>query len=127
MNRDDVPLFDVPDDAWLIPPPPEDLTRGGRRKRLVARRIVAGVHPLGRPVMLHPDASRDPDNRSDGPRCGGCMFRKLLEHHNRVYPKCWWPGVEQYPHPRDTHCDSSDIRAWWPACQQFRLNDSSRR
>jgi hypothetical protein len=42
----------------------------------------------------------------------------------RTYPKCWYPGrgggvADEYPHPRDTHCESSDIRKWWPACREF--------
>lgn len=116
------PLFDIPDDAWVVPPPKEELTRGERRQRLVATRIAAGVHPLGRPVLLHPDASRDPEDRG-GPRCGGCEFRQLVEYHNRKWPKCWYPGA--FPHPRDTHCESSDIRAWWPACKEFRPEGQS--
>lgn len=114
----ELPLFEVPDDAWVIPPPKEELTRGERRKRLIASRIGTGVHPLGRPVLLHPDVSRDPKDRS-GPRCGDCKFRQLVEYHDRKWPKCWYPSVEEYPHPRDTNCESSDIRAWWPACRDF--------
>jgi hypothetical protein len=116
-------LFEIPASAYLITPPHDPLTRGQRRKRLVAERIATGVHPLGRPVLLHPDASRDPENRDDGPRCGGCAFRVLLTHHDRSYPKCWYPDLDAYPHPRDTHCESSDIRAWWPACREFRPKD----
>jgi hypothetical protein len=117
-------LFEVPDDAWVIPPPKEELTRGERRKRLVASRISFGVHPLGRPVLLHPDASRDPDDHETGPRCGGCEYRVIVEHNTRSYPKCWYPGrgggvAVEYPHPRDTGCESSDIRKWWPACAQY--------
>jgi hypothetical protein len=109
-------LFDVPPEAYVIPPEPEELTRGERRKRLVATRIATGIHPLGRPVLLHADANRDPEDRATGPRCGTCVFRVLLSHHDKTYPKCWYPSTTSYPHPRDTHSDSSDIRAWWPAC-----------
>lgn len=116
-------LFDVPDDAYVIPPPKEELTRGERRARLVAARIATGIHPLGRPVLLHPEASRDPDDRDTGPRCGGCVFRQLVEFHNRKWPKCWYPDVDAFPHPRDTHCESSDIRKWWPACRDYRAEE----
>ena len=68
------PLFEVPDSAWVLPPPKEELTRGERRKRLVETRIRSGIHPLGRPVLLHADASRDPDERA-GPRCGDRVAR----------------------------------------------------
>jgi hypothetical protein len=27
--------------------------------------------------------------------------------------------ASEYVHPRDTHCESSDIRAWWPACRDY--------
>ncbi len=108
-----------PDPEHLIPPPPPVLSRGERRQRLVATRIASGVHPLGKPVFLHPDACRDPTDHDTGPRCGSCRFRQLLEYHNRTYPKCWFPGVGKFPHPRDTHCESSDIRRWWPACAQY--------
>jgi len=121
----DIPLFEVPEDAWVIPPPKEELTRGERRKRLVDTRIATGIHPLGRPVMLHPEASRDPENRATGPRCGDCVFRQLVHYHDRAWPKCWYPDIESYPHPRDTNCESSDIRAWWPACRDFRPEEES--
>jgi hypothetical protein len=118
-------LFEVPDDAWVIPPPKEELTRGERRKRLVDTRIANGVHPLGRPVLLHPDASRDPENRTDGPRCGGCVFRQQVRYHDRTWPKCWYPDVDEFPHPRDTHCESSDIRKWWPACRDYQPKEDA--
>jgi hypothetical protein len=120
---DEPVLFEVPDDAWVLPPPKEELTRGEKRKRLVAGRIATGVHPLGRPVLLHPESSRDPEDRS-GPRCGGCVFRQLVGHHDKTYPKCWYPSVEEYPHPRDTGCESSDIRAWWPACRDYQPREN---
>lgn len=119
MSTGDPALFEVPDDAWVIPPPGGELTRAERRKRLIAGRIAAGVHPLGRPVLLHRDAIRDLEGES-GPRCGSCLFRQQVRHHNRTYPKCWYPNIEEYPHVRDTHSESSDIRAWWPACRDYR-------
>lgn len=116
----DEALFDVPAEAYLVPPEPENLTRGEKRKRLVAKRIANGEHPLGRPVYLHPDASREGTFfDGQGPRCGGCKFRVIVEHNTRSYPKCWYPDVDSYPHPRDSGCESSDIRRWWPACRQY--------
>ncbi len=103
----------------LVPPVPPVLTRGERRRRLVATRIATGVHPLGRPVLLHQEACRDPGDHESGLRCGTCRFRQLLTYHNRTYAKCHYPDLEKFPHPRDTHCESSDIRAWWPACAQY--------
>lgn len=112
-------LFELPEDAYLIPPPEEHLTRGQRRQRLVAERIACGVHPLGRPVLLHAAASCDPEDRETGPRCGTCVFRVLVEGNNRTYPKCRYGEG----HPRDTHCESSDIRKWWPACRQYQEDE----
>lgn len=108
-------LFDVPDDAYVIPPPAEDLSNTERRHRLIATRIANGEHPLGRPVMLHAEASRDPDDRETGLRCGTCKFRVLVHYHDKAYPKCWFGDS----HPRESHSASSDIRKWWPACLQY--------
>ncbi|MCX8559803.1 hypothetical protein OS122_02675 [Mycolicibacterium mucogenicum] len=111
-------LFDLPAE-YVPPPPPEQLSRGERRKRLVESRIARGEHPLGR-FRLHPDA---PVARGAGVglRCATCRFRVLLEHHNRTYPKCHFPVRigERDTYPRDTNCESSDIRAWWPACTDY--------
>lgn len=111
-------LFDVPADAYLIPPPAEKLSRGQARRRLVYTRIATGEHPLGKGIRLHPDAARDISDNRDGLRCGMCRYRVLTRHHDKTYPKCRFPvefgGVPTYP--RDTGSESSDIRAWWPAC-----------
>lgn len=111
-------LFDVPDDAYLIPPAPEKPARAERRNRLVANRIQTGWHPLGY-VLMHPDASKDRD--AGGPRCGGCRFRVVTSYHNKSYPKCRLPVQrgDTTTYPRDTGCESSDIRAWWPACVDY--------
>ena len=111
-------LFDLPDGAYVAPPPPEQLTRAQRRQRLVATRIAQGKHPLGY-VPLHPQASRQRDG--EGPTCGSCQFRTLIRHHDKTYPKCHLPTLidGKTTHPRDTGCESSDIRAWWPACRDY--------
>ena len=118
MPDDDIVLFNVPNEAYIVPPAAEVLSRTERRKRLVEKRIQQGLHPLGY-VRLHPDASKD--REGGGPRCGGCRFRVTLRHHDRTYPKCHLPadvgGKTTYP--RDTGCESSDIRRWWPACVDY--------
>lgn len=123
----DTALFDVADSVRTVPEPKEPLSRTAQHHRKVARRIGSGVHPLGHPICLHPDAPRDLDHQeskrstSDGPRCGSCKFRVLVEYHNRSWPKCHLPtvigGRETYP--RDTHSEASDIAAWWPACTSW--------
>lgn len=118
-------LFDVPADAYVIPPEPEQLTRGERRKRLVAKRIAQGVHPLGY-VRPYPDAAKFTPGTTDeciaeGLRCGDCVHRVLFSHHDHTYPKCHYPVTvgDRTTYPRETGCESSDIRAWWPACATF--------
>lgn len=105
-------LFDPPE-GWVPPEDrqPEDISHGERRRRLVERRIRDGIHPLGN-LSLHPAAARDRDG--EGLRCGSCIHRKVTDYHNRSYPKCMFGnGV------RATHGESSDIRAWWPACRDY--------
>ncbi|WP_166905952.1 hypothetical protein [Mycobacterium sp. DL440] len=111
-------LFEVPADAYLIPPEPEQLSRSEKRHRLIAKRIAQGMHPLGY-VRLHPDASKERDGV--GPRCGGCRFRVVTSYRDKTYPKCHFPTRrgDKTVHLRDTGCESSDIRAWWPACTDF--------
>jgi len=109
----DLALFDLPDGAQITPPPAEveSMTRGQRRRLLVAKRIAAGVHPLGY-VALHADAARDRDGQ--GLRCGACRWRQREEYHGRMYPKCQFgDGI------RVSACESSDIRGWWPACRDY--------
>lgn len=108
-------LFDLP--GTPAHPPPEPLTRGERRARTVEARIVVGQHPLaysGRYLPLHPDAPRTTDRSAPGVRCGSCRWRITHEHHGRTYPKCEFGGGI-----RVTGCESSDVRAWWPACHDY--------
>ena len=109
---EDLALFPEPP-GRIIPPEPEQLTAGEKMRRRQAARIVNGYHPLGEPLRLHPDASRDPEDRTGpGPRCGGCRWRELV--YGGI-PKCLW-GEQQV---RDTRSETSDVRAWWPACVDF--------
>lgn len=99
-------LFDLPDDS---PEPAGQTSRAERRRQLIAARIQAGWHPLGRNIRLHPDAAVGPDD--DGLHCGTCRFREIHRYHDKSYPKCvYGDGV------RVTHSETSDVRAWWPAC-----------
>ncbi|SIL73534.1 Uncharacterised protein [Mycobacteroides abscessus subsp. abscessus] len=110
-------LFDIPDDAYLIPPAAETLTRGERRKRLVQTRIMRGEHPLGKSIRLHEDAARE--RGGDGLTCGDCEYRVVT---GRGWPKCLMPLQvgERTVYPRETGSESSDVRAWWPACAGFK-------
>ncbi|WP_029899545.1 hypothetical protein [Nocardia brasiliensis] len=104
-------LFDLPAGTRPAEPTAEELTRGQKRARLVERRIACGAHPLGN-LALHPEAARG--REGDGLRCGSCRFRVLTTHHGRTYPKCMFgEGI------RVSACESSDIRAWWPACRDY--------
>lgn len=111
-----VGLFDLPEEARRQVES-EPLTRGERRAQLVARRIAARIHPLGN-LTLHADAATERDG--DGLRCGTCRHRETLEHHNRKYPKCTYGnGI------RVSGCESSDIRAWWPACRDYEAREEA--
>ena len=94
-------------------PEPEVLSRGERRQRLIATRIANGEHPLGRKLPLHADAARD--RTGDGLRCGTCGWRTLTQHNGKTYPKCYF-GLAGW---RVSGCESSDVRAWWPACVDY--------
>ena len=109
-------LFDLPPGAEV----PLD-----RARQLVAARIMAGQHPLsygGRRLPLHPDAPRSVDRSAPGPRCGTCKWRVLHHHHDKSYPKCeFGDGI------RVSHGESSDVRAWWPACHDYAMPESTNR
>jgi hypothetical protein len=141
--NDDLGLFPEPERA--AEPAAEPTTAGQRLRQRQANRIARGLHPLaygGAVIRLHPDASRDPTDRTGaGPRCGGCQHRWPVGGHARDYPKCvlgyartplpperirpggpthrvTWP-------PRATAAEASDVRAWWPACDQYEPRDSA--
>lgn len=116
---DEPGLFEVPPEAYVVPPPAEKLTAGQRRERLVQARIARGEHPLGR-IRIHAEAA--PGREGDGLRCSGCRFRVTVRGPSgRGWPKCRLPlvigGRETFP--RDTSSETSDIRAWWPACVDY--------
>jgi hypothetical protein len=122
-------LFEVDPDlvrAELLKPAGKSRTAQQHRK--VARRIGAGIHALGEPIRLHPDAPKDlhyeEARRSDstGPRCGSCVFRVLIGHHDKKWPKCHLPTVigGRETFPRVSHSESSDVAAWWPACTSWK-------
>jgi hypothetical protein len=119
-------LFDVDHDPRLVPVVKQKQSRTAAEHRKVARRIGAGVHPLGEPIRLHADAPRDLDwaeakrSMSDGPRCGSCVFRVQAR-----WPKCHLPTRvgDRDTYPRDTGSDTSDIAAWWPACTSYKKQE----
>jgi hypothetical protein len=144
---DQLGLFDEP--GRTADAPPETLTPGERLRRAQATKIRNGLHPLsgdgrGRAIIrLHPDASRDPDDRAGpGPRCGDCRFREQVHGGARSYPKCTIgttvtpspagdpPGsaagvITKYG-PRVTHGETTDVRAWWPACTDHEPTEETR-
>lgn len=116
-------LFEVPAEAYLIPPEPENLTPTEKFHRRIATRIATGLHPLGKAIPLHADAARE--RGGPGLKCGDCRYRENLRHHDKSYPKCRLPLMvgERPTYPRDTHSDASDVRAWWPACRDFQPHE----
>ncbi|MFD3594301.1 hypothetical protein ACFWU5_16380 [Nocardia sp. NPDC058640] len=110
-----------PPPGWTPPEAvvPEDLSRGEKRQRLVERRIRDGIHPLGY-IGLHKEAARE--SEGGGLRCGTCRHREVARYHSRSYPKCWINDGA-----RATHGESSDIRAWWPACTDYQPTEEKTR
>jgi hypothetical protein len=116
------PLFD--DDAFRVSVAVQ--TAGARLRERQAARIANGCHPLsinGVAIPLHPDTPRtayqgDP---REYPTCGTCAWRTLLDHHNRTYPKCLlgWDGRRVSTAPRYSAGEASDVRAWWPGCDDW--------
>jgi hypothetical protein len=135
-------LFPEPDRAAV--PAAEPTTAGQRMRDRQAARITRGLHPLsygGAVIPLHPDASRDLDDRTSGPRCGSCAHRAPVGGHARAYPKCMLgyaehpiPPEQQKPGgptrrvswpPRATGSEASDVRTWWPACVDHQPRESA--
>ncbi len=115
-------LFEIPDGARVEKPPPTPKTPGELMRARQADRLSRGIHPLSRPgwppIPLHKDAAPAADKTAPGLRCGGCKWREALGYHNRTYPKCLLPDSSGQP-DRATHSDTSDVRAWWPACNGY--------
>jgi hypothetical protein len=94
-------------------------------------RIALGIHPLecvATGLKLHPDAVRDPDDRTTGPRCGGCLYATPAGWHNRRYRKCsigMPPGGTLDDAPRAAHSEASDLRMWWPACRDYQPKETT--
>ena len=88
-----------------FPDPPAPETTGREKPRtkvkdLHARKIAAGIHPItGRKLA---------DN---GHTCGDCVHRILVSGGKRRYPKCDLTSMSS--------CESSDCRAWYPACTKW--------
>jgi hypothetical protein len=110
-------LFDLPEGAQRAEEV-DALSAGGRRRIRQAQAVAAGVHPLAlvmSPVVMHPDADRTAKatDRRDLPlRCGTCWHRRPSWFG---YPKCWFGGDS-----RTSHGDATTVRAWWPACTDYR-------
>lgn len=116
LKVDEGVLFHLPGSTHFLPP--EQLSRSERRKRLIDSRIAKGIHPLGY-LPLHPHAAIE--RGGDGLTCGTCRYRVSRSYGGKPYPKCNFPGFSaRDPYPRDTRSESSDIRAWWPACKDYK-------
>ena len=117
---------------------PEKMTAGERLRRRQAARIASGLHPLSMngAIIRLLDGPRPLDKGQAGhagpyKSCGDCVFRQAIPGGNRDFPKCvfgartvtrTWGGPQTYVYterPRASHSESSDVRAWWPACVNF--------
>lgn len=99
--------------------PVEKLSPDRRRTMRQRAQVKAGFHPLTG-SKTHPEWGT----------CGDCRWRVLAPHHNRTYPKCAHPLTdsgdvyEMLGPQRATHSAASDVRAWWPACDDFDRGDN---
>lgn len=113
-----VPLFQLPAGARRRPASPQ-VKRTARQRFL----ITTGLHPLStvvasRMLRLHPNAARDPTDRTSGPRCRDCAFRGPLNPLGEPWEantdRCW---VNRGA--RVTRGAATALRAWWPACEDW--------
>lgn len=109
MSADVLPGMPEPSPTFETPGRSKGQIMTGRQ----ARDIREGRHPLTGGA-LHENADRTAhyaDPKSLAYRCGSCVHRVLLRHHDYTYPKCDLSVM--------THGTATDVRAWWPACPQW--------
>lgn len=115
-------LFDI-DPAQIIekpaPEPKEKISADRKRTQRQLSDLARGIHPLTG-YGLHAEAAPADDRDAQGRRCGTCAFRELLGYGRRSYAKCVLPNPEHRGggRPYVTHGAATDVRAWWPACNQ---------
>lgn len=135
-------LFPEPDRVGGPRPDVDERSKGRRRQDAHLAAIARGHHPLSTvlgPLPLHVDASRSGERvAGDGPTCGQCRFRELFYGGARSYPKCTFGTLDrtrpatdeerklygrtvmgEIVRPRTSHGEGTDVRGWWPACQDF--------
>jgi hypothetical protein len=117
------------------------------QRRLTIRQTAAlnqGWHPLtvaaqhhngpaAARLKLHPQAAPPDDRHAPGRRCGNCWYLNIISTGSaRDWPKCVYgaqnPTDEQPrpgPPPRVTKGPGSDIRRWWPGCEDHSYGDPS--
>lgn len=122
-------LFDVPEGARIEREPVRPLTAGERLRARQAEKLAHGTHPLSKPgwpaIPLHRDAAPADDQGAPGLRCGGCRLREQVSNGwRRTWPKCVLPDSRGH-RSRATHSDASDVRTWWPACQDYQPKEAS--
>jgi len=137
MSTDALTLFPDYEPEQVPVEPVEKLSADRRRTLRQAALITAGWHSLLNPVYgpvvaakLHELGRRNAgstDQRGLPFTCGSCAFRVLIDWHNRSYPKCVQGLVDGEPldySPRVSHGTASDVRAWWPACDDYEAGDN---
>ena len=97
-------------------PPVFEVPKGSAGQRLTERQandVRQGRHPLtGGKFHEQADMGAKVGDSKNLPfRCGSCIHRLLLRHHDGTYPKCERSEM--------THGTATDVRAWWPACPQW--------
>lgn len=116
------------------PEPAPAVSAGRRRTARQAAAVTAGRHPLTG-QQLHPLASpnRDAQAPKDDPyTCGSCYFRGTVAMtRHSTFPKCLLPdptagadAPQDRIYTRVSGSETSDVRAWWPACPDYSPGDS---
>lgn len=101
-------------------PEREVLSPARRRIQRQDEHLALGLHPLSAALTihlkLHDDAAPAGDRAAPGHRCGECVYREIPAREvSGRYPKCSYGGRWE----RATSGPGTDVRAWWPACQNF--------
>lgn len=123
-------LFDIaPVPAEAMPEESATVRRTKRQAALLASRRHPLSSPLGQSLWLHAEAAPASDRDAPGRRCGNCLWRRVVHHHDRAYAKCFAPGLlsaeayERLGPPRLSHSEATDVRAWWPGCTDHTYGD----
>lgn len=99
-----------------------DITPDRLRTQRRQQAVDDGLNPLTM-TPAHPDAPTDTSPNDRYPRygtCGTCthLIAVLIGQRKRAL-KCNFGGTPKRLGPRVTLGPATDVRAWWPGCEQY--------